>query len=146
MRLEDLEKFEHDGAYSSEMAGARAAAESETDAGFIHPTGKVGLVHLIWGRSEQEVDAMIPAESLVFEKGAGVPRKILFGAELGGIDKNGCDDRALASGDGAGVLKKRGVPPVQCAHGRNKDAEPGRGRAELMGLGSGADGVQRLNR
>jgi hypothetical protein len=126
------------------MAGARAAAQSETDAGFIHPTGKVRLVHLVRGRSEQEIDTVIPAEALVFDKGAGVPRKILFGAELGWIDKNGCDDRALASGDGAGVIKKCGVPLVQCAHGWNKDAEPGCGYAELMGLGSGADGVQRL--
>jgi hypothetical protein len=101
---------------------------------------------LIWGRSEQEIDTVVPAEALVFEEGSGVPAEVFFGAELGGIDKNGCDDGAFTSGDGAGVIKKRGVPPVQCAHGWNKDAEPGCGRAELMGLGSGADGVQRLNR
>ena len=112
MRLEDLEKLEHNGAYSSEMAGARTAAQPETDARFIHPAGKVGLVHLIWGRSEQEIDTVVPAEALVFEEGSGVPAEVFFGAELGRIDKNGCDDGAFNSGDGSGVIKKGGVPPV----------------------------------
>jgi hypothetical protein len=34
------------------------------------------------------------------------------------------------------------VPPVQCAHGWNEDTEPGCSQADLMGPGSGADGVQ----
>ena len=65
---------------------------------------------------------MISAEALVPAKGAGITREILFGAELGGVDKNGCDDRALVSGNRAGVFEKRGVPLVQCAHGWDKDA------------------------
>ncbi len=142
MRLEDLEKFKHDGADSAEMAGARAAAESETDAGLIHPTGEVGPVHLVRGRSKQEIDAMFPAKSLVFDKRAGITGEVLFGPELGWIDKDGCDDRAVGSGDGAGAVKKRGVPPVQCAHGWNEDTETGCSQADLMGPGIGADGVQ----
>ena len=103
------------------MSGARSAAKADAHGFFIEPGGKVIGVNLRGIRGKKKIDTVLAAEGFVGFKRARVTGQILFGTELGGVDKDGGCDRSLRPCKDSRFVKKSGMPGMESSHGGDEN-------------------------
>jgi hypothetical protein len=118
------------------VAGPVLALEDASELLDLDPGLEAGRVHLLEGRREEDVDAVLLREARVAVLVPRITGEVLAGDELGGVDEQARNDLVVLLACGA---EEGEVAFVEGAHRGDEPDRAGRGGAEVAQLGRGAD-------
>ena len=130
VRVDDVEKFEHDGEHTGEMCWACGTFEFCAERSGVNGGAHAVGVHVRRRRREDDVDAFVPQRGEVGFDCTRVRVEVLVRAELQRVHEDRHHhDRAL---DSFRRADQREVALVQCTHRRNQH-DPSAGRPKCPG-------------